>query len=159
MPNIASVLKAEIARLAKKETKAATSQLKTASTRYRSDIAKLKKLLVGQEKTIARLIKQVQQQPGQAAPAEEPRDGVRFSARSVRAQRQRLGLSAVDYGKLIGVSSLTIYNWEHGKSRPREPQLAALVAVRNLGKREAMKQLAELNGQTAKKERRGRARR
>ena len=159
MPNIASVLKAEIARLAKKETKAATSQLKTASIRYRSDIAKLKKLLAGQEKTIARLTKQVLQHPGQTEPAAEPLDGVRFSARSVKAQRQRLGLSALDYGKLVGVSGLTIYNWEHGKSRPREPQLAALVAVRSLGKREALIQLADLNGQSATKGRRGRAKR
>ena len=80
MPNIAAVLKAEIARLAKKESKAATSQLKTASVRYRSDIAKLKKLLAGQEKTLASLKRQVQQHPGEPQPAEEPLDGVRFSA-------------------------------------------------------------------------------
>ena len=157
MPNIASVLKAEIARLAKKESKAATSQLKSASVRYRSDIAKLKKLVAGQEKTISRLKRQVQQQPGQPEPAEEALDGVRFSPRSVKAQRQRLGLSALDYGTLVGVSGLTIYNWEHGKVRPRDAQLAALVAVRNLGKREAMKMLAQANGQPAKKRRRSRA--
>jgi DNA-binding transcriptional regulator YiaG len=159
MPNIASVLKAEISRLAKKEMKAATTHLKTASIRYRSDIAKLKKLVAGQEKTIACLKKQVQQQPGQPQPVEDALDGVRYSARSVKAQRQRLGLSALDYGKLVGVSSLTIYNWEHGKARPREPQLAALVAVRNLGKRESLKKLAEVNASTAKKRRRGRAKR
>ena len=67
--------------------------------------------------------------------------GVRYSARSVRAQRKRLGISAEDYGRLIGVSGLTIYNWEHGKARPRKAQLAALIAVRGIGKREAVKQL------------------
>ena len=36
---------------------------------------------------------------------------------------------------------LTIYNWELGKSRPRKEQLAALVAVRGIGKREALKRL------------------
>ena len=158
MPNIAAVLKAEIARLAKKESKAATSQLKTASVRYRSDIAKLKKLLAGQEKTIAGLKKLVQQHPGQPQPAEGPLDGVRFSARSVKAQRQRLGLSALEYGKLVGVSSLTIYNWEHGKARPRERQLAALVEVRKLGKREALKKLAAASA-AARKGRRAKAKR
>jgi DNA-binding transcriptional regulator YiaG len=78
---------------------------------------------------------------------------VRFSARSVKAQRNRLGLSAADYGKLVGVSGLTIYSWEHEKSRPRKAQLAALIAVRGIGKREALLKLAKL---TEKKKERGR---
>jgi len=59
---------------------------------------------------------------------------------------RRLGLSAADYARLVGVSSLTIYNWEHGKSRPRKEQLAALVAVRGIGKREALRRLELLKG-------------
>ena len=69
----------------------------------------------------------------------------------MKAQRQRLGLSAADYGKLVGVSGITIYNWEHEKATPRKAQLAALVAARGIGKREALKKLAELEQQTAKK--------
>jgi DNA-binding transcriptional regulator YiaG len=59
----------------------------------------------------------------------------------VKAQRRRTGLSAADYAKLVGVSPLTIYNWEHGKSRPRGGQLASIVAIRGLGKREAQVKL------------------
>jgi len=43
-----------------------------------------------------------------------------FLGQVVHAQRKRLGLSAADYAKLIGVSSLTVYNWEHGRTRPRQ---------------------------------------
>ena len=143
MPNMVGVIKAEIARLAKKEAKAATTQLKKASVQYRSDIAKLKKLLGQQDKKIRLLSKQTQQQ-GQPQAEENPLEDVRFSARSVKAQRQRLGLSALDYGKLVGVSPLTIYNWERGSTKPRQAQLAALVAVRGIGKREALAKLAEL---------------
>ena len=50
-------------------------------------------------------------------------------------------MSAADYGKLVGVSALTIYHWESGKSRPRKAQLAVLTAVRGIGKREAMKRI------------------
>jgi DNA-binding transcriptional regulator YiaG len=75
---------------------------------------------------------------------EEAMEGVRFSARSVKSQRERLGFSAADYAVLVGVTPLTIYNWEHGKCRPREEQLAALVAVRGIGKREALAKLAML---------------
>jgi DNA-binding transcriptional regulator YiaG len=73
--------------------------------------------------------------------AEELAERARFSPTSVKSHRERLGLSAADYGRLVGVSALTIYNWEGGKSKPRKQQLAALVAVRRLGKREAWKRL------------------
>ena len=59
----------------------------------------------------------------------------------MKSQRERLGFSAADYAKLVGVSELTIYNWEQGKTRPRKEQLAALVAVRGIGKREALVKL------------------
>ena len=144
MPNIAGVLKEEIRRLAKKEIKAQVGSTRQAVARYRSDIAKLKRQLGQQEREIKLLKKRSQQQTGQPQPAEDELDSVRFSARSVKAQRSRLGLSAADYGKLVGVSGLTIYNWEQEKARPRKAQLTALVAVRGIGKKEALLKLAEL---------------
>jgi DNA-binding transcriptional regulator YiaG len=155
MPNIAGVLKEEIRRLAKKEIKAQVGPTKQAVTRYRSDIAQLKRLLGQQEKEIKHLQKEVQQH-GQPETEEDELESVRFSARSVKAQRQRLGLSAANYGKLIGVSGLTIYNWEHGTSRPRKAQLTALVAVRGIGKKEALLKLAELEAAKKKPRRRSR---
>jgi DNA-binding transcriptional regulator YiaG len=140
VPNIAAVLKEEICRLAKKEVKLQVGKTQKASAQYRRDIANLKRQLGQQE----REIKLLKKQQGQPQAEEEPSEAVRFSARSVKAQRSRLGLSAADYGKLVGVSGLTIYNWEHGKSKPRKAQLAALVTVRNIGKREAMQRLVEL---------------
>jgi DNA-binding transcriptional regulator YiaG len=142
MPNIAAVLKDEIRRLAKREIKAATSTTKQAVVQYRHDIAKLKQLVQGQQKEIAFLKAQERRRLGQPLTQDqEELEGVRHSARSVQAQRKRLGLSATDFGKLIGVSGLTVYNWEHGKGRPKKERLAALVAVRKLGKREATAKL------------------
>ena len=46
--------------------------------------------------------------------------------------------------------ALTIYNWELGKARPRQKQLAGLVAVRGLGRREAMKKLEMLKADSKK---------
>lgn len=63
--------------------------------------------------------------------------GMRYSAKGLGVRRHRLGLSAADMGKLIGVSAQTIYHWESGKSRPRRQQMAAIGAVRHMGKREA----------------------
>jgi DNA-binding transcriptional regulator YiaG len=105
----------------------------------------LKRELQQQQKKTAFLEAQERKRLRQPQAVEEDElEGVRYSARSVRAQRKRLGLSAADYGKLVGVSGLTIYSWEHGKARPRKAQIAGLVAVRGIGKREALKRLEVL---------------
>jgi len=141
MPNLAATLKEEIQRLARKEIKAQTGSTKQAVAQYRREIAKLKRQAQKQQKKIAFLETQEQKRLEKPQAIEESVEGVRFSARSVKAQRERLGLSAADYAKLVGVSALTVYNWEHGKSRPRKEQLAALAAVRGIGKREALAKL------------------
>jgi DNA-binding transcriptional regulator YiaG len=149
MPNIAAVLKDEIRRLAKREIKANTSSTKGAVAQFRRDIARLKRQMQAQQKEIAFLKSQEQKRLGQPQPAEEDElEGVRFSARSAKAQRERLGLSQQNYAKLVGVSPMTIYNWESGNSRPRKEQLAALVAVRGIGKREAMAKLDAMKVKT-----------
>ena len=137
MSNVITVLKEEMVRRARKEANAQVTKARQAATQSRREIAQLKRLLRQREREIAYLRKQ---QPAE----EDPLAAVRFSARSVRSQRNRLGLSAEDYGKLVGVSRLTIQYWEQGKARPRKAQLAALVAVRGIGKREALSKLAEL---------------
>jgi DNA-binding transcriptional regulator YiaG len=148
MPNIATVLKAEISRLARKEVKSNTTSTKGAVAQFRRDIAKLKRLVQTQQREITFLKTQEQKRLGQPQTnGEEELEGVRFSARSVKAQRRRLKLSAADYGKLVGVSGLTIYNWELGKSHPRKPQLASLVAVRGLGRREALAKLEAMKAE------------
>ena len=44
---------------------------------------------------------------------------LRFQARGLRSLRTRLGLGAEDFGRLIGVSGQSIYNWEAEKTTPR----------------------------------------
>ena len=150
MADLAGALKEEIRRLARKEIKAETGATKQAVAQYRREIARLKRQIQGQEKKIAFLEAQERKRLEEPQAAEEPSEGARFSARSVKSQRERLGFSAADYAKLVGVSSLTIYNWEHGKSRPRKEQLAALVAVRGIGKREALARLELLKAEEKK---------
>ena len=143
MPNIASVLKEEIARLVRRELRGETESLKKASSRYRSDIATLKRRIEALEKQIARLERMV---PKKAAPVidEESKTKLRFKPQGVRAQRTRLGLSAAAMGALVGVSAQTIYNWEAGTTRPRAEQLAVLAAVRKMGKREVKARLDQI---------------
>lgn len=144
MPNIAVVLKEEIARLARKEIRAETQEFKKASAQYRAHIAALRRRV----EALERQVKRVGKATGRAAPEPEGDDDSstprRFSAARLAAQRQKLGLSAADFATLLGVSGQSVYKWEHGESRPRARQLEAIAAVRGIGKREAQSRLEKL---------------
>ncbi len=76
---------------------------------------------------------------------------MRFTAKGLRSQRSRLGLSAADYGKLVGVTGQSIYSWERETSRPRKQQVARIASIRHLGKKEAHARLEQLAAGTRKK--------
>lgn len=149
MPNIAAMLKDEISRLSRKEIRLQTEVMRKASVHYRHSIAALKRLATKLERQVARLEANVYDKSRAAAPA--ARTKVRFVAKGLRSQRERLGLSAADYAKLAGVSSQSIYNWERGVARPRPQQIATLAALRRINKREALARLERLDTKKARK--------
>jgi len=145
MANIASLLKSEISRVARKEMRAETAGLKKAIGSYRSEIAALKRRALALESALRRLSKA----NGKAAAVggDAPARVQRFSPKGLASQRKRLGLSAHDCGLLVGASGQSIYNWEDGKSRPRAKHLQALAALRSMGKKQAAARLNELRAQ------------
>lgn len=141
MPNLGSVLKSEMSRAARKELRAETAALRKTVSQYRAEIAQLKRRLQTLEQQVKRLGRTSARTP---APLKQPASApqVRFSARGFAAQRRRLGLSAAALARLLGVSALSVYKWESGKTRPRTKQLEAIVRLRRMGKREAAARLA-----------------
>lgn len=139
MPNIASILKAEISRVARKEVRTEIEALKKASAQHRSSIAALRRQVSALEKELRRTVKGAGRRASSAEDPAAEEEGLkrRFSAKRLAAHRVKLGISAASYGKLVGVSGQTIYHWEQGKARPRAAQLESLASVRNLGLREA----------------------
>ena len=142
MANLATVLKAEIARLARKETRAQLEPLRKANAGYRRDIAALKREVA----ELSRQLKSATRPSRAAAAAANGDEGgdaprVRFQAKGLKSHRENLGLSAAEYGQLAGVSAQSIYNWEAGKTAPRQAQVQALAALRGIGKREAARRL------------------
>jgi DNA-binding transcriptional regulator YiaG len=145
MSNFASSLKAEIARIARKETRGDLDALKKACASNRREIAALKRQNADLERQLKRAAK------GAPRLATRERKGtssderhLRFSSARLASQRKKLGLSAASFAKLIGVSSLSVYKWENGQTRPRRAQLEAIASVRGLGKREAQERLEQL---------------
>lgn len=144
MANIGALLKDEIARLSRKEVRRQVESMRKASAQYRRHIASLKREVAALRREVARLSGRVRK-GGSGAP-EPVAASVRFAPKGLRTHRQRLGLSANDYGKLAGVSAQSVYNWEQGVAKPRAGQRATLAALRGVGKREATARLQQLNG-------------
>jgi DNA-binding transcriptional regulator YiaG len=142
MPNIASAFKEEVTRLARKELRSNTNSLKKAVAKYRSEIAALKRRIEQLERQQKRGTKAA---PAAAAADAEASDSqYRWRAAGFAQHRKRLGLSAADCAKLLGVSPLTVYKWESGQTRPRASHLPAIARLRAMGKREATRRLDEL---------------
>lgn len=139
MPNLSTILKGEITRLARKEIKAAVDPVRRANASHRKEIAELKRQVVLLQRDLTAVTKGAKAIPD--AP-DRPPAKTRFSAKGLKSFRAKLGLSAAEFGLLVGASGQSIYKWETGKAVPRASQQAALATVRGLGKRGAARRLA-----------------
>lgn len=150
MPNIAGIFKQEITRLSRKEIRIQTRSLRKASVQARKDIAELKRRIAKLQVELKRLLRPLPTSVPPSVTGAEKGKGIRFRTKGLISQRERLGISAADFGKLIGVTGVTVYNWEHGAAKPRDAQLTALAALRGVGKREAMVRLEQLREKARK---------
>lgn len=147
MPNIASVLKSEISRLARKEVKTEIDSLKKAHAASRVELASLRKRVSELEGALKRAMRSTAPHRTVAKPIAAPSEaleGLRFRASGMAANRKRLGLSAAAFGALIGATGQSVYSWEAGKSKPNPTSLAAIAALRGVGKREVEARLEAL---------------
>lgn len=115
----------------------------------RSELASLKRWVQELEKQLKALSKAagrsaVKAPAALAAESEGDVEGLRFRAEGTASNRKRLGLSAADFGLLVGATGQSVYAWEQGKSKPRAKALAAIAALRGIGKREIVKRLEVL---------------
>jgi DNA-binding transcriptional regulator YiaG len=155
MPNIGALLKAEIARLSKREIRKEVAGVKRASATYRREIAALKREVTVLQRKSAVLERHASQAANNNA-SELPDRPIRFVAKGLRSLRNRLGMSAGQLAIVLGVSAQSVYNWETRKATPRKEQLAAISALRGMGKREAQSRLASVQSARARPGKKGR---
>lgn len=152
MPNIASVLKQEIARVARREIRSQIEMLRKSSAQQRRGIAALKRSVASLERQIGVLAGTIRKTAAVSVEdANEQR--IRFSPKGIRSMRRRLGLSAGDFARLVDVSAQSIYNWERKVTRPRAAQVKALAELRGMGKKEVASRLEAMDGKGAGKTR------
>jgi len=140
MANLATALRAEATRIARRELRAEAGSAKKLSADYRREIAELERRLATLEREVRAARKQAARS-GVRPLAAGSVGNFRYSSSSVKVHRKKLGLSAAEYASLLGVHAMTVYNWEHGRSKPRRSQMAALAAVHKLSKKEVLKRL------------------
>jgi len=138
MPNIMGVLRAEIRRLARKETKQEMARLKKQVTVIKRRIAESRQRLQNLEQVSKRVapMAAIAAARGAAARGGDDETQVRFSPVWVRSHRKKLAMSRLLYAKLVGVSPQTIMGWEAGRTRPRRQALQTWRALRARGVRE-----------------------
>jgi DNA-binding transcriptional regulator YiaG len=121
MANLSDVLKNLIRRVARRrfgKTPAPRERRFSISARYRHAQAATR----SQAKVIAFLKSQERTTAGTNGQPESPRKDRGFRLGRVGSARA-LGLTRKQFAKLVGVSPLTVFNWEHRKSRPRQARL------------------------------------
>lgn len=151
MPNVMGVLRTEIRRLARKETKEAVRELKRQVVALRRRLAAQKKRMAEVERAAHRAVSSRASAASQALRGEEKGTQIRFSPRWVRVHRSRLGMSRRVYAKLVGVSPQTILLWESGKARPRRSALASWRSIRGKGIRELRAAAGEGGGRRGRR--------
>ena len=130
MTTFATTFKSEVARIARRELKRAIAPLK-------SSVAKSRSIIVTLKSQVASLKVQVAKPVPATVPSVSDKElkKARFSGGLVKKLRNKLGLSQAVFGKLVGVSGLTVLHWEKGrKIKPKYHK--AIVALRKMGKRE-----------------------
>lgn len=142
MANIASVLKAEMARIARKEVRSEIDSLKMTATNLRAQVSSLRSEMASLQKQVKDLTKQARSGPPRAENSAQVRH--RFTAKGFTSMRARLGISAENMGRLVGATGAAIHNWEAGAAIPRQKYQDAIFALRGKGKREIKKMLDAL---------------
>lgn len=154
MPNLASFLKEEIRRLARKEVRASVVPLNRDKVALKRRVADLSRRVVRLEKEVAFLVSQATKAV-KAVAAAEPADDqrVRITAKGMRSLRRKLRLTQAEFAALLGVTGQAVYQWEskEGALRVRHRVRRTLLTVRNLGAREARRLVEEIAGAKAAK--------
>ena len=140
MPKLATVLKDEITRLARKEVRAESLPMRKAAVQSRTDINALKRRVAALEKQVASLSKAATIKKTETA--SDPAT-IRFSSKGFGTLRRRLGLSAAEMGFLLDASDQSIYKWERGV-RPRPNQMPKIATLRKMSEQQVAELLKSL---------------
>ena len=143
MSDIKKILSDEMRRLARKEIKAEVEPLVKKILELRKTVSALSKELKASK---VAAVKRVPVATPDMPDVQIKRvSKTKLDASAIRRIRERLGVSQMVFGKLIGASLLSVSHWELGNSVPRAIFKERILSLKNVGKRELKKLLSEKN--------------
>jgi DNA-binding transcriptional regulator YiaG len=149
MPNVHTVLKEEIARVARKEIKAAVGKLRDDNQALKRSISALKRELASQDAELKHLRKQIGKSTKASAAKSSTGDDDdgRFwvTSNGIKSLRKKLGLTQAEFAELLGVSGQAVYQWEakSGTLKVRSKTREAIIEARKLNGSKAAKAALE----------------
>lgn len=146
MANLAALLKSEISRLARREVNSLVEPLRGQVTKLRKEVSSLRHQLAAMERASKRA-EQASPVVEAVQKADQDDKQRRFSAKRLKAFRDKSGLSAPELALLLGVSAQSIYNWESGAVRPSDDTIVAIARLKEAGKRNLRAALEQIKVQ------------
>ena len=146
MPNYTAVLNEEIARIARKEVKAAVEPLTARIIEQKKKISALNKQIAEQDKIIA-IIEELlgfEEVLDTSDITEEEVEKSRITPKYVSKLRAKHELSRNDMAFLLDINPNSIYLWESGRATPRKEAKAKLLKLKKMGKKEVKRLLEEV---------------
>jgi len=151
MGKLEGMIKSEIVRLAKRETRKISVPLGRDVWSLKSTVSQLRKAVIALQRITTSQQKELQKgKMVLEAPPEEVKES-RFSPRLIRSLRGHLGITQKELAVLAGVTVGAVHLWESGQFKPSMKKKAVMVALRKLGRREVRKLLDAKGTQKAEK--------
>lgn len=146
MVNLASALKTEVSRLARKEIKPVAEKLRIGTAESKSAIAQLSQRVKELERQLKVVQKNVARMQSPTRVPEPESRVVRLTNARLHRIRTSLGLTGEETALLVGSTPVSVYRWEkEGSPLPKGPHLAAYTSLIGIGRREARRRLQALS--------------
>ena len=142
MGKVESILKSEMIRLAKRETKKTFAPLNRDVRSLKGIVSQLRKSVLVLQRFVNQQERQARFKPVAELTPEEIKKS-RFSPQLLQSLRKHLGITQKQLAVLAGVTVGAVQKWEAGTFRPKEKKKGVLVALRKLSRREVRKLLEE----------------
>ncbi len=139
MSDIKAVLKDMVVRLARREIKSKVGPLERKIKELKKSAKLMQKMLDRQHKETLVIAKRVIPSEKISSLPSEIIQKSRLSPKLILKLRKKKKLTRLEFAKVLGVSSHTVYLWENGKSEPKSALKSKIISLRDVGRREISK--------------------